>query len=200
VDDTSTRTRTRRRILLILGAALAVATIGVGAASLAIFTSTANVPANTFTAGTVVISTNPASALVTIAAMAPGDQVTAPITVSNTGTLDLRYAITSLATNADAKGLKDQLVLTIKSGVATCTNAAYAATGTIEYTGDLDSTLGMLVGDPTSGADPGDRVLTATTSEVLCFHVSLPILTGNAFQGATTTATFTFDAEQTKNN
>src|SRR4029077_14054640 len=125
VDNTSTRTRTRRRILLILGAALTVATIGVGAASLAIFTSTANVPANTFTAGTVVISTNPASALVTIAAMAPGDQVTAPITVSNTGTLDLRYAITSAATNADGKGLKDQLVLTIKSGVATCTNAAF---------------------------------------------------------------------------
>jgi spore coat-associated protein N len=196
----TTRTRTRRRVLLILGAALTVATIGVGAASLALFTSTANVPANTFTAGTVVISTNPASALVTLAAMAPGDAVTAPITVSNTGTLDLRYAITSVATNADAKGLKDQLVLTIKSGVATCTNAAYAATGTIEYTGDLDSTAGKLVGDPASGADPGDRVLTAGTNEVLCFHVSLPLATGNGFQAATTTATFTFDAEQTKNN
>ena len=198
MDDT--RTRTRRRVLLILGAALTVATIGVGAASLALFTSTANVPANTFTAGTVVISTNPVTALVTIAAMAPGDAVTAPITVSNTGTLDLRYAISSVATNADAKGLKDQLVLTIKSGVATCTNAAYAATGTIEYTGDLDSTTGKLVGDAASGSDSGDRALAASTSEVLCFHVSLPPLTGDAFQAATTTATFTFAAEQTKNN
>jgi predicted ribosomally synthesized peptide with SipW-like signal peptide len=198
VDDT--RTRTRRRVLFILGAALTVATIGVGAASLALFTSTANVPANTFTAGTVVISTNPVTALVTIAAMAPGDAVTAPITVSNTGTLDLRYAISSVATNADAKGLKDQLVLTIKSGVATCTNAAYAATGTIEYTGDLDSTTGKLVGDAASGSDSGDRALAASTSEVLCFHVSLPPLTGDAFQAATTTATFTFAAEQTKNN
>jgi spore coat-associated protein N len=198
VDDT--RTRTRRRVLFILGAALTVVTIGVGAASLALFTSTANVPANTFTAGTVVISTNPVTALVTIAAMAPGDAVTAPITVSNTGTLDLRYAISSVATNADAKGLKDQLVLTIKSGVATCTNAAYAATGTVEYTGDLDSTTGKLVGDAASGSDPGDRLLAASTSEVLCFHVSLPLATGDAFQAATTTATFTFDAEQTKNN
>ena len=198
MDDT--RTRTRRRVLFILGAALTVATIGVGAASLALFTSTANVPANTFTAGTVVISTNPVTALVTIAAMAPGDAVTAPITVSNTGTLDLRYAISSVATNADAKGLKDQLVLTIKSGVATCTNAAYAATGTIEYTGDLDSTTGKLVGDAASGSDLGDRLLAASTNEVLCFHVSLPLATGDAFQAATTTATFTFDAEQTKNN
>ena len=198
MDDT--RTRTRRRVLFILGAALTVATIGVGAASLALFTSTANVPANTFTAGTVVISTNPVTALVTIAAMAPGVAVTAPITVSNTGTLDLRYAISSVATNADAKGLKDQLVLTIKSGVATCTNAAYAATGTIEYTGDLDSTTGKLVGDAASGSDLGDRLLAASTNEVLCFHVSLPLLTGDVFQAATTTATFTFDAEQTKNN
>lgn len=196
----NTRSRARRRVLLVLAAALALATIGVGAASLAVFTSTANVPANTFTTGTVVISTNPVTALVTFAAMAPGDAVTAPITVSNTGTLDLRYAISSVATNADGKGLKDQLALTIKSGVATCTNAAYAATGTVEYSGDLDSATGKLVGDATTGPDPGDRVLVAATSEVLCFHVSLPLLTTSAFQGATTTATFTFDAEQTKNN
>jgi hypothetical protein len=196
----NTRSRARRRSLLVLVAALTVATIGVGAASLALFTSTANVPANTFSTGTVVITTNPVTALMTFAAMAPGDAVTAPITVSNTGTLDLRYAISSVATNADGKGLKDQLVLTIKSGVATCTNAAYAATGTIEYAGDLDSTTGKLVGDATTGADPGDRVLVAATNEVLCFHVSLPLTTTGAFQGATTTATFTFDAEQTKNN
>jgi hypothetical protein len=30
--------------------------------------------------------------------------------------------------------------------------------------------------------------------------VNLPTSTGNAFQNATTTATFTFDAEQTANN
>jgi spore coat-associated protein N len=198
VDDT--RSRTRRRVLLLIAAACAVATIGVGAASLALFTSTANVPANTFTTGTVIISTTPTTALVTFAAMAPGDEVTAPITVSNTGTLDLRYAISSVATNADTKGLKDQLVLTIKSGVATCTNAGFAATGTPEYTGDLDGTTGRLVGNANSGPDAGDRALTAGTGEDLCFNVSLPIGTGSAFQAATTTATFTFAAEQTKNN
>jgi spore coat-associated protein N len=198
VDNTDSRKR--RPILLILGAALIVATIGVGAASLAVFTSTANVPANTFTTGSVVISTNPVTALVTFAARAPGDAVTAPVTISNTGTLDLRYAISSVATNADTKGLKDQLVLTIKSGVATCTNAAYAATGTIEYTGDLDSITGKLIGDANTGADPGDRTLVAATNEILCFHVSLPLATTGAFQAATTAATFTFDAEQTKNN
>jgi spore coat-associated protein N len=197
--DTEHR-RKRKRILLALGAVLTVATLAGGMVSLAVFTGTANVPANTFTTGSVIISTNPTTALVTFAAMAPGDQVTAPITVSNDGTLALRYAVSSVATNADTKGLKDQLVLTIKSGVTTCDNANYAATGVQLYSGDLDSTAGKLIGDAATGADPGDRTLASLANEVLCFHVSLPILTGDAFQAATTTATFTFAAEQTKNN
>jgi len=197
--DTEHR-RKRKRILLALGGALTVATLAGGVVSLAVFTSTANVPANTFTTGSVIISTNPTTALVTFAAMVPGDQVTAPITVSNDGTLALRYAVSSVATNADTKGLKDQLVLTIKSGVTTCDNANYAATGVQLYSGDLDSSAGKLIGDVATGADPGDRNLASLANEVLCFHVSLPILTGDAFQAATTTATFTFAAEQTKNN
>jgi len=197
--DTEHR-RKRKRILLALGAVLTVATLAGGMVSLAVFTGTANVPANTFTTGSVIISTNPTTALVTFAAMAPGDQVTAPITVSNDGTLALRYAVSSVATNADTKGLKDQLVLTIKSGVTTCDNANYAATGVQLYSGDLDSTAGKLIGDAATGADPGDRTLASLANEVLCFNVSLPFLTGDAFQAATTTATFTFAAEQTKNN
>jgi predicted ribosomally synthesized peptide with SipW-like signal peptide len=192
--------RRRKRILLALGAALTVATLAGGVVSLAVFTNTANVPANTFTTGTVILSTNPTTALVTFAAMAPGDQVTAPITVSNDGTLALRYAVSSVATNADTKGLKDQLVLTIKSGVTTCDNANYAATGVQLYSGDLDSSAGKLIGDAATGADPGDRTLASLANEALCFHVSLPLATGDAFQAATTTATFTFAAEQTKNN
>jgi hypothetical protein len=40
----------------------------------------------------------------------------------------------------------------------------------------------------------------ALGAETLCFKVELPLATGNLFQTAATTATFTFDAEQTKNN
>src|SRR5262249_24071454 len=57
-----------------------------------------------------------------------------------------------------------------------------------------------LVGDPTPGFQTGDRNLAAGSNEVLCFRLSLPIGTGNPFQGAATTTTFTFDAEQTANN
>jgi hypothetical protein len=189
-------------------AVVGLASVGLsaGASSLALFTSAATVGANTFSTGTVSITTTPATALITFSAMAPGDQVTAPITVTNGGSLDLRYAIASVATNVDSKGLKDQLVLTVKSGVTTCTNAAYGATGTVQYTGDLDSSAGKLVGDAatgqngTVGASGSDRLLAPSANEALCFNVSLPLATGNAFQGATTTATFTFDSEQTRNN
>ena len=97
--------------------------------ALSIFTSTASVPSNAFTTGTVDISTSPTTALVTYSNMAPGDKVTQPLAVSNAGSLELRYAVTSLATNTDGKGLRSQLDLTIKSGVTTCTNAGLTPTG-----------------------------------------------------------------------
>jgi camelysin-like metallo-endopeptidase len=170
---------------------------GFANAGSALFTSSATVDANTFTTGTVILSTNPSTALLTFSNMAPGDQVTAPLSVSNAGTLQLRYAMTSAATNTDSKALRDQLTLSIKSGVTTCTNAGFGSTGTQLYSGSL--TAGAL-GSPTAGAQAGDRTLNASSNETLCFNVTLPINTGNTFQNATTTATFTFDAEQTANN
>ncbi len=193
----------RRTLVLMLIAGLLAGFASVGSA---LFTSTASIAANTFTTGTVTISTNPTSAAVTFTTMAPGDQVTAPITVTNGGSLALRYAITSTVTNADSKGLGAQLQVTIKSGVTACTNAGFSASGTIinnsGAAGPLGSLTGPLnlVGDPTTGAQTGDRALASSASEVLCFNVSLPSSTGNAYQNATTTATFSFVAEQTVNN
>jgi len=169
--------------------------------SLGVFTDSATVNSNSFTTGTVDISTSPTSALVTYSGMAPGDQVTNPLVVTNAGSLQLRYAISSSATNADGKGLKDQLTLTIKTIDATtpgvpCDNFD----GTQLYSADLDGTTGALVGSSAQGAQAGDRTLNASASETLCFRVLLPSSTGNGFQNATTAATFTFDAEQTANN
>jgi len=172
-----------------------------GLSSLAIFTDSAAVDSNTFTTGTVDISTAPTTALVTFSNMAPGDQVTNPLVVTNAGTLQLRYAVSSTATNTDGKGLKDQLTLTIKTiDVTTPGTPCDDFDGTQLYTGDADGTTGALVGSNAQGAQAGDRTLDASISETLCFQVLLPSSTGNAFQNATTTATFTFDAEQTANN
>lgn len=168
----------------------------------ALFTDTDVVDNNVFTSGTVILNTNPTDVVVTFSNMAPGDQFTAPILVTNTGTLALRYAVTSAATNADTKLLMEQLDMTIKTGVTACTNGGFVTDGSVVYAaGDLGSLAGLnVIGDPTPGAQAGDRTLAASAAETLCINVKLPIDTSNAFQGAATTATFTFASEQTTNN
>lgn len=189
----------RTTLVLLLAAGLLAGLASVGSA---LFTSTATVDANTFTTGTIILETNPTTALVTFNNMAPGDQVTAPIVVTNNGTLQLRYAVTSVATNTDNKGLRSQLVLTVKSGVTDCSNSGFGNSGTQLYSGVLgsDSPGTNIIGNPAQGEQAGDRTLNAGNNETLCFNVSLPLGTSNAYQNATTTATFSFQGEQTANN
>jgi|1186.fasta_scaffold271871_2 hypothetical protein len=196
----SVRRRLDRRIaasvLLLL-----VLTVSWTRDALAAFTAPKTAGPMTFTTATVTLTTNPTSALLSYSSMRPGDSVTNGMVVTNTGNAPLRYAISSSATNADGKGLKDQLALTVKTVDATtpgvpCDNFD----GTQVYSGDLDSTGGKLVGDNAQGAQAGDRSLAASSSETLCFRAGLPQSTGNSYAAATTTATFTFDAEQTANN
>lgn len=184
----------------VLAAVLAIGVLsaGVRVATLAVFTKSVSVGANTFSTGTVDVSTSPASALITFSNMAPGDKVTSPITVTNAGTLQLRYAVSSTTTE---NTLAAQLLLTIKSGVTTCTNAGFGTDGAQVYSGILGATAGTnVVGDPAQGANTGDRTLAASANEALCFQASLPLSTGNSFQGLSTTATLAFQAEQTTNN
>ena len=119
--------------------------------------------------------------------------------MTNAGGGQLRYAVTSTTTEDT---LAAQLDLTIKSGVTTCTNGGFGASGSVLYgPADLGSTGGInVIGDSAQGAQAGDRTLNAAASEVLCFQVSLPLSTGDAYQSLTTTATFAFNAEQTANN
>ena len=192
--NAASRRRLRRSLIAL---AVAVAAGSVLAAS-AIFTETQEVDDNTFTTGTVDISVSPATAAIGMTGMAPGDQVTSPLTVSNAGTMELRYAVTNTTTEDTLAALLD---LTIKVGVTTCSNAEFDTDGTVLYgPADLGSTAGInVIGDPTQGAQAGDRTLAASANEVLCFAVVLPPDTTTG-AGLTTTATFTFNAEQTTNN
>lgn len=184
------RRRKRRRGIVALLGAVSLLTIGAGTISLARFTDTTS-STWSFTAGTIDISTNP-TVFTAITSMMPGDNATQPLTVTNGGTGDLRYAMSTAATNA----LGDQLTLTIKTEDAGGGCAAFTGTSVLAATA-LD---GAGFGSANQGIDAGDRNLAAGASEVLCFRVSLALSTGNAFQGASSAATFTFDAEQTANN
>lgn len=167
----------------------------VAADSLAVFTDTKANAANTFGSGGIQIDTSPASAAVTLTNMAPGDSVISPLIITNNGSLPMRYAMSTATTNVDAKGLAGQLQLTIRLKTASLCSAE---DGVILY--GPGALSGGLIGSNAQGAQAGDRTLASSASETLCYKVALPIATGNAFQNASTTATFTFDAEQTANN
>ncbi|MHB1133952.1 MAG: TasA family protein [Chloroflexota bacterium] len=197
----------RKTLVLLLSAGLLAGIVGAGSA---LFTDSDPIDANAFSAGSVILATDPTTALVTYSNMAPGDVDIAPVVVSNNGSLALRYAVTSVTTDADNKHLDAQLDLTVALVTTVACSAETfdvvvepAYTPTIVYaTGDLgDVEPGIdIIGDPTTGADAGDRTLTPTSEETLCFKVVLPLGSGDAYQAATTTATFTFASEQTANN
>jgi predicted ribosomally synthesized peptide with SipW-like signal peptide len=193
--------RTRRRLLILLAAALAVLSVGAGQLSLALFTDQESV-AGTFSTGSIDLDgTAIAGLTLTTSAMMPGDAVTDDVLISNVGTAQLRYSLSTASTNADAKGLRTVLTLTVKTIDVTTPGTPcndFDGTSVLAATVLGPSTAGF--GSSAAGAQAGDRNLAAAASETLCFRVSLPSGTGNAYQGAATTTTFTFDAEQTANN
>jgi predicted ribosomally synthesized peptide with SipW-like signal peptide len=183
--------------LLAVGiAALAVLSVSAGAMSLALFTDDVDVANNAFTTGTIVLSPNPTSALFSVSTMMPGDATYGQLTVTNGGSAQLRYAMTTSATDTDNKHLATAVNLEIRQKASGTCSADF--TGTVVLASTALSSAAF--GNPTQGAQTGDRTLNASANEIFCFKASLPLVTGNAYQGATTTATFTFAAEQTANN
>jgi hypothetical protein len=176
----------RAMLAIVLGSSLAM--LGAGAMSLAVFTDS-DTNGATWTTGTIILGVSPTTVF-TPGVVMPGDVGEQTVTVANTGTGALRYAMTGSATNTDGKGLRSQLNLTIDAGPCGATTASI-------YSGTLQ---GAAFGSSAQGFQTGDRSVAAGTNDLLCFAWDLPLSTGNTFQDANTTATFTFDAEQTKNN
>ena len=182
------RRRRRRRGLVALLAGVALAVFGSSALSLALFTDT-DASTWSFDTGTIDIESNPA-VMVAVTGMMPGDSNTQALTIQNAGSAHLRYAMGTVATNA----LGDELRLEVREVGTGCNNWDGADVVTPAA---LD---GSGFGNPASGPHAGDRVLAGGSNEILCFRVSLPIGATNASQGSSSSATFTFSAEQTANN
>lgn len=155
--------------------------------------------ASVFASGILDISDSPADAVITKLNMAPGDKVTAPLTLSNDGTLDLRYSMDTAVEGAsdDAALLAQTMELTIRQDVADCSDAGFSASGSLVDSGPLDAAA---IGDRTQGGQAGDREIAVGGEDVLCFQAELPLSAGNVLQDEKTTTTFTFYAEQLANN
>ena len=184
------RRRKRRRGLVALLAAVSILTVGAGTISLAQFTDSDS-STWAFTTGSIDINSNP-SILTAVNGMMPGDSSTQALTISNDGSAALRYAMSVVATNP----LGAALQLTVKNADAGGGCAAFTGSTVLAAT----TLNGAGWGSAAQGANAGDRNLAAGANEVLCFRVSLPLSTVDTLQGATSAATFSFDAEQTANN
>lgn len=215
MEPTQPRPSTRRRVLpAVLVFGLSAATLMMGLTG-AIFTDSDSIGSNDFATGDVTLGTTSAELPFSVTAMAPGD-TDGPhaVTVSNDGSLELRYAISSttdedtLAAQLDLwvwdeSAEDDTGALGLGSDNAVCDASPNGtAPGSYLYTqGVLGSTGSTnLVGDPAQGSRSGDRVLAASASEVLCFFAELPLGTNDTFESLTTSATFAFESEQTANN
>jgi predicted ribosomally synthesized peptide with SipW-like signal peptide len=185
--DPIRRSRHRRALLALLVVS-SLAAVGAGAASLAYFTDTTQASSGSWTTGTIKLGVTPATAWTATGVM-PGDTGSQTIKVDNTGTGQLRYAVSTVI-SGETKGLASQLQMTINAG-------SCAAPGASIYTGTV---VGAKIGNPAQGNQTDDRVLDAGTTENLCFAWSFPFGSDNTFQGATATATFSFAAEQTAHN
>ncbi len=188
-----------------MGVLVAVLSLSV----LALFTDSDAVGTNSFATGTLSLTTSPTSTVWTaVTDGAPGDKATGALTVTNGGSLALRYAVTGANTDAT---LSAAMNLRIGLQVGGSCDFPYhnndGTTSTLTDDTELVATTldtAALIGSSAQGQDAtpggGDRTLAASGSEVLCFAVVLPDTATSTVAGLSNTSTFTFDSEQTKNN
>lgn len=163
--------RRSRKILAPLATVLAAGAIIVGSG--ASFTSSSTNPDNVYATGTLTQSNSKANeAIFNASNLKPGDELKGSVTITNTGSLPAVFTLTEDATN----GFVDPTVLSL----TITQNAQQIFSGTF---GELTPVaLGQFA--------PGE-------SRTFDFSVVLAASAGNAEQGKTASATYTWDSVQT---
>ena len=136
-----------------------------------------------------------------IGGLTPGDTARGSHTVANSSRQSLRYAVSSTSANDDGKAVRDVLLVTIKTADLDSGSAASCDRfdGPTLYDGPLGAdTAGF--GDGRMGNQSGDRLLAPGQRETLCIEINMSLDTGNEYQGATTSTTWTIVAEQAAGN
>jgi hypothetical protein len=191
----------RRRRLVATAGIVGLSVIALGSLSTgAFFTDQTSVDSADITTGSVKINTNPNATLDFAATnMAPGDSAYKRLQVLNNGSLAMRYSADGSATAALGGQLEVTVYMLPTAGTA-CTAGTVSGLTPLFDPAPLGAGPTQLFGDPATGQDSGDQVLSAGAQDGLCVVATLPTGTGNAFQNTTTTLSFHFDAEQTANN
>ncbi|HXY84689.1 MAG TPA: TasA family protein [Gaiellaceae bacterium] len=171
---------TLKKVLLSL-AAISLVSVAAFGGTFANFTATpTSISSNAFTAGSLTMTRSGSGAIFSAATMKIGDTATGSVTITNTG--NLAGAYTLAGSNSGSAALAGQLTLKIYEDTDN--------TGTVVYNGTLGGFSSASLG--TFAANGG--------AHTFYFHVSLPSTgsdtSDNAFQGLTSTETFTWSATQ----
>ncbi len=209
----------RRRRMIGTVAVLGMAGLGITSlATSAVFTDNERSDATGITTGTVDIASSPTVAFdVPSRGLAPGESTYAAVTVTNSGSLALRYAVSYLAVDQDTQpgdathtpdadppvtgpvSLASQLELSVFATASCTASGVTTAEQLASVTGGLSTATDpvALIGTPTASEGSTNRLLTAAaTSETLCVRVAVPQTVGNAYQGTSTDIRLVFDATQ----
>jgi hypothetical protein len=182
-----------RGMVVAFGLVAAAAAVGGGSISaLAAYVATGTVPANGFSSGTLILGSSSGVAFAA-SGLTPSAPSASTLTLSNPGSLELRYAA-AVKTVTGSAPLASALTLTITVG----SPSGGTCTGTPLYSGALAGGAdGALVGTVAPGGGAGERTVAPGGSETLCFSVAVP---PTAPQTATAGVTLLLAAEQTRNN
>jgi hypothetical protein len=188
--------RRTRRILAVLTIA---GSLGAFAFSSAYFSSTDTTDFATLEAGTIVIDATNSTVTWTGAYdnLLPGASATADLTVQNTGTAGLVYAIAGTGT-VDTVGFDSALTLKLYAGACNTLNFNTATPLNAATTFATIATTADVVGDSAPYSQTGDRYIAAAGSESLCVRVSFTNSGSpqNGLQGATADLSLDFNASQ----
>lgn len=167
--------KNNKKILVPLATLAAAGAIAIGSG--ATFTSESNNTISSVTSGSLTHTNSKADqAIFNLTNMKPGDTLNGTLTLTNTGTLPAAFSLTETSSSNAFSG--DNLALTITN----------TTTGATVYTG----TFGGLV----DGSKTDLGTMQPGAAATYRFSVQLATATGNADQGKTASAAYTWDSVQ----
>jgi spore coat-associated protein N len=172
--------------------AVVLAAVGITVGSGASFTARAANPANTFTAGTLSIDNSQgngaaASAILSAAAMKPGDTAPGIVDIQNTGSVAGRFTLKTSSAQDSNPSILGQLDIKIEDCGAYPSDGSVPACGsgrTLTATGAKVKTIGTI--------DLGS--FAASEKHRYKFYVTLPSDTDDTYQGKSGSISFDWDA------
>ncbi|OZC52117.1 hypothetical protein CH289_13115 [Rhodococcus sp. RS1C4] len=173
----------RARAIMSIGIVLGLGAVG----TLAAWSDTSTATSGTFTTGTIDIKIgNPAvdnnppafATALTNTAIAPGNTVTAPLLVRNSGTVPFNYTLSVAATNTGLGGLLESFVY----GNSDCSGPA------------VSTVSGLFPSKPFPGVN---RPIPAGGTDQLCIRVTMPSTATAPATPATGTITYSLVATST---